>query len=369
MDDSAELETRPRGVPVGQLDDVLLEVRDVKSELLQVREQVGVLVRRERCAEVKTEVAARRLDRMEREKDDTDDAEREANLQEALTDQSKVVKLIVDKWFVDKGFGFGRAETGEIVFVHASVVQGAEVLMVGTDAWAQVVNDHARAEGGYRARRAWGRNAWRQEKEREKANRVAQQVRRAAALTAELAVQSEKKTAAVCDQPPGLDELAGHIEAPNMGAGGSHPQATMMPDPWATGSHPSASSEVNSSAPLNQVSFVFPGRVRGARPKSTTRAQDNAAMLEETLSLFVEATGKDEASMRQKLMRCKMPEQMRRNREFWRTRVERETTLPDEEKGSVGVLQKAAKLLTKEARGFRREIQAEGDDWILQRQR
>ena len=154
VDDSAELETRFRGVPVGQLDDVLLEVRDVKSELLQVRELVGVLVRRERCAEVKTEVAARRLDRMEREKDDADDAEREANLQEALTDQSKVVKLIVDKWFVDKGFGFGTAETGEIVFIHASVVQGAKVLMVGTHAWAQVVNDHARAEGSYRARRA-----------------------------------------------------------------------------------------------------------------------------------------------------------------------------------------------------------------------
>ena len=41
--------------------------------------------------------------------------------------------------------------------------------------------------------------------------------------------QSEKKTAAMCDQPPGLDELARHIEAPNMGAGGSHPQAAMMP--------------------------------------------------------------------------------------------------------------------------------------------
>ena len=48
-------------------------------------------------------MAARRLDRMEREKDDADDAEREADLQEALTDQSKVVKLIVDKRFVDKG--------------------------------------------------------------------------------------------------------------------------------------------------------------------------------------------------------------------------------------------------------------------------
>ena len=334
VDDSAELETRLRGeregAPVEQLDDILLEMRDVKTELSQVRELIGVLVRRERCAEVKTEVAARRLERMEREEDDADDAEHEADLREALENQTKVVRLVVDKWFVDRGFGFGKTSAGEIVFIHASLVQGAEVLMVGTDAWAQVVNDHARAEGGYRARRAWGRNAWKQESDREKANRMAQQVRRAAALTAELAAQSEKKTAAVCDQPPGLDELAGHIEAPNMGAGGSHPQATMMPDPWATGSRPSASekqamtgapSEINSLALLIQGSFVFPGRVRGARPKSTTRAQDNAAMLEETLSLFVEATGKDEASMRQQLV-SKRPEELRRSREFWKTRVE-----------------------------------------------
>ena len=83
VDDSAELETRPRGesegVPVAQLDDILSEVKDVKSELLQVRELVGVLVRRERCVEVKMEVAGRRLDRMEQEKDEADDAEREAD--------------------------------------------------------------------------------------------------------------------------------------------------------------------------------------------------------------------------------------------------------------------------------------------------
>ena len=265
---------------VGQLDDVLLEVRDVKSELLQVREQVGVLVRRERCAEVKTEVAARRLDRMEREKDDADDAERETNLQEALANQTKVVRLVVDKWFVDKGFGFDKTTTGEIVFIHASIVQGGEVLMVVTDAWAQVVSDHARAEGGYRAKRAWGRDAWKAERDKEQANKVAQRVRRAAALTAELAAQSEKKTAAVCDQPPGLDELAEHIEAPNMGAGGSHPQAAMMPDPWATYSRPSASDnqamtrvppETDSRVPANRRPFALAGRSRDARPRSVTR--------------------------------------------------------------------------------------------------
>ena len=66
-------------------------------------------------------------------------------LQEALSNQSKAVKVVVDKWFVDKGYGFGKAPTGEIVFIHASAVQGAEVLTIGTDAWVQVVNDDARA--------------------------------------------------------------------------------------------------------------------------------------------------------------------------------------------------------------------------------
>ena len=101
--------------------------------------------------------------------------------------------------------------------------------MIGTDAWVQVVNDEARAEGGYRARNACGRNAWKEEKDREKANRVAQQVRRAAALTAELSAQSEEKVAMVCDHPLEIrHEPAEHIEAPDMGAGGSHPQAEIM---------------------------------------------------------------------------------------------------------------------------------------------
>ena len=106
------------------------------------------MVRKERCAETKAEIAARRLDRMEREQHEADDAEHEANLQEALQNQSKAVKVLVDKWFVDKGHGFGRAPTGEIVFIQTSAVQGAEVLTIGTDAWVQVMNDDGRAQGG-----------------------------------------------------------------------------------------------------------------------------------------------------------------------------------------------------------------------------
>ena len=43
-------------------------------------------------------------------------------------------------------------------------------------------------------------------------------------------------------------------------------------------------------------------------------------MPEETLSLFVEATGEGEASMRHQLM-SKRPQELRQSREFWRTRV------------------------------------------------
>ena len=117
-----------------------------------------------------------------------------------------------------------RSLQARSVFIHASTVVGAEVLTIGTDAWVQVVNDDARAQGGGIERAEPGdKQAWREEKDRERADRVAQQVRRAAALTAELAAQSEEKVAVVCDHPPGLhNEPAKHIAAPNMGEGGSH---------------------------------------------------------------------------------------------------------------------------------------------------
>ena len=130
--ESAELDAskRSEGEREGELgtklDDVMLEMRDVKSELLQVRELVGVLVRRERCAETKAEIATRRLASVEQEKDEESEAECEVTLEEALTNQAKVVKEIVDKWFVDEGFGFGKTSSGEIDFIHASVVQGAD---------------------------------------------------------------------------------------------------------------------------------------------------------------------------------------------------------------------------------------------------
>ena len=101
---------------------------DWAQDLREIRRMVEFLVRRERKLDVKAEVAVRRLERLEREHSQLEDEEREASLQDALADRTKVVKLVVDKWFVDKGFGFGKAPTGEVVFIHATVVRGAESL-------------------------------------------------------------------------------------------------------------------------------------------------------------------------------------------------------------------------------------------------
>ena len=100
---------------------------------------------------------------------------------------------------------------------------------------------------------------------------MAQQVRRAAALTAQLAAQSEKKVSLVCDQPPGLrGELAEHNVAPKMEAGSSHLQTTMMQDPLVRSRRPSASEsqatisappETKSSVPANKGTFTLTRRV------------------------------------------------------------------------------------------------------------
>ena len=255
------------------------------KELREIRRMVEFLVQRERKLDVKTDVAARRLERLERESSQLEDEEREASLEEALADHTKVVKLIVNKWFVDKGFGFGKAPSGEVVFIHASAVQGAEVLAVGTDAWTQVVSDHARAKGGYRARKAWGLKAWREEKDRERASRAAQQVRRAATLTAELAAQSESRVFEVCSQPPGLyDELAAERSFEPLAAKSSH--LVRNSPPCSSLSLSTNETAANTlpvpTKPLQgaRVSHLA-GSFRTTRSWSTTRALDTAAMLEE----------------------------------------------------------------------------------------
>ena len=105
----------------------------------------------------------------------------EFRLPDATANKTKVVKLVVDKWFFDKGFGFGRVPTGEVVFTHASVVLTAEVLTLGTDAWVQIVDDDARAQGSQDSPR-----------ERRERQGESEQSGTACQTSAELTAKSEK---------------------------------------------------------------------------------------------------------------------------------------------------------------------------------
>ena len=86
-----------------ELDDTKSEMECVKEELKEMKEMLEFLVRRERKVDVRTEVAVKKLQRLEKERDEENDKEREATLKEALFDKTKVVKLVVGRWFVDKG--------------------------------------------------------------------------------------------------------------------------------------------------------------------------------------------------------------------------------------------------------------------------
>ena len=189
-----------------------------------------------------------------------------------------------------------------------------------------------------------------------------------AALTAELAAHSKKKTAAMCDQPPGLDELAGHVEAPNMGAGGSHSQAAMMPDPWATYFCPSTEEgQTTTSAPLettrcvptNKGTFVLKRGFREARSRSATRNVETKRMVDEVLDFYVKNTCKDGAQKRQGFVDM-TPGELRRSLEHWRLRAEEKQRLLEkkEEAWELFRRQPGNKQTTKEnfAQEFQRKV-------------
>ena len=140
---------------------------DWTQDLHEIRQMVEFLVRRERKLDAKADVAVRRLERLEKEHSQQEDEEHEASLPDALADRTKVVKLVVDKWFVDKGFGFGKVPTGEVIFIHASVVRGAEVLMIGTDAWCRWCVTMLEPRGVSSMQSLWTRRVERGERQRE----------------------------------------------------------------------------------------------------------------------------------------------------------------------------------------------------------
>ena len=189
-------------------------------------------------------------------------------------------------------------------------------------------------------------------------------MRRAAALTAELAAQSEKKTAVVCDQPPGLDELARHIEAPNMGAGGSHSQATMMPDPWATYERPSANDgqptisappETTSCVPTYKATLAFTEGFREARSQSATRNVETRSMVDEALDFYVKATGRDGTQKREELVNMR-PGELRRSLERWQARAKEVQRLQDKKEQAWDLYSRVPSFGRKKKEDFERDF-------------
>ena len=126
-------------------------------------------------------------------------------------------------------------------------------------------------------------------------------------MTAELAAQSEKKVSEVCSHPPGLHDEPAAVA----------PQLTS-----------SLSAVVSSPLPVGQSIPRDSERSRGGQPRSDTRAQEAVALADEVVSLFVKATGKDEAWMRDKLTGMKL-ENLRRERHCRRKRAEIKQRLQD----------------------------------------
>ena len=142
----------------------------------------------------------------------------------------------------------------------------------------------------------------------------------------------------------------------------------MVLDPWARSCRPSEG-QTTGKAPPETVTrvdssrrpFAPAGGFRGARIRSTTRAplntraHDNAAVLEETLRLFVEATAKDEASMRQRLVN-KRPAELLRSREIWKTRVEEKTRFQAKKKEAWEFFRRMPSLKPKNQEEFEEEF-------------
>ena len=144
----------------------------------------------------------------------------------------------------------------------------------------------------------------------------------------------------VCDPRRGLcDELAEHIEAPNMEVVGSHSLATMMQEEstaLAATSHPFATPAVGSPRPATQSLRACrgvsrpKGTRRSARPKSAWRVLSVATMVEEIVGFFVEATGKCADSMRLERTTRSL-EDLQRSREYWQGPEEKQRFLDKKE--------------------------------------
>ena len=112
------------------------------------------------------------------------------------------VRKLIDKWFVDRRFGFGKVQTGETVLIHASVVQGAKVHTIDSDAWLQVVTP------------MFGRRAVTQHGRRGERGRGPMRMIKARRVEWRFAARSEEKFSKVREHLGGLQDYEPTTQTP-----------------------------------------------------------------------------------------------------------------------------------------------------------
>ena len=173
------------------------------TQLDRIEAMLVQLVRRERIAEVKGEIAARSLTRLEEDTPVDDEAK---DLEDAVQHR-RVMRCKVDKWLIDRGFGFAMAQ-GQTVFVHASVVRKAEFLRKDSLVMLKIVADPSREGTQFKAVEAWSLPDWQLESAARLAQESADRARRAAEITARASEQVQYRLQAVrLATPPGLDGM------------------------------------------------------------------------------------------------------------------------------------------------------------------
>ena len=167
--------------------------------------------------------------------------------------------------------------------------------MIGTDAWVQVVRDDARAQGGYRACKAWGpRRVERGERQRE-----------------------GKQSGRASEASSGVDGRVGSSVG-ERSLRGVQPSSGLARRGGRC--HTAAHLQYLS---CHQQFLSRQARVSSASPESsvkdglTRELKKRPALVDETLSFLAKVTGKDEASMRPKFEGMKL-EDLRRERDRWR---------------------------------------------------
>ena len=153
------------------------------------------------------------------------------------------------------------------------------------------------------------------ERDKERASKVAEQVRRAAALTAELAGQSEKEVSEVCSHLPSLHDEAAAVT----------PQPTCSP-----------SLVTSNSLQTSQGFLSFSGKFH--ERQSDARAQEKAVLVDETLSSL-----RVEASMRPKFEGMKF-EDLRRERDRWKKCAEEKQRLRGNKEEAWELFQRQPRL-------------------------